>query len=53
VRAGRSAGVTGWFAPVVPDARVSIFRSVIYLFVLLDIHLFVADPIPLSRQPEL
>ena len=43
----------GWFLPVVPDARLAIFRSVVYLFVLLDIHLLVRDPIPLSRQPEL
>jgi hypothetical protein len=39
--------------PVVPHARVAILRSVIYLFVLVDIHLIVRDPIPLSRQPEL
>ncbi|MFP5283930.1 MAG: hypothetical protein ACLGIF_10835 [Actinomycetes bacterium] len=48
-----SGRVLGWFAPVVPEARVAILRSVLYLFVLLDIHLFVRDPIPLSRQPEL
>ena len=42
-----------WFAPVLPDARIAVFRTVVYLFVLLDIHLFVADPIPLSRQPQL
>jgi hypothetical protein len=45
--------VVGWFAPVLPDARVAVFRTVVYLFVLVDIHLFVADPIPLSRQPDL
>ena len=45
--------VVGWFAPVLPDARVAVLRTVVYLFVLVDIHLFVADPIPLSRQPDL
>ena len=45
--------VVRWFAPVRPDARVAVFRTVVYLFVLVDIHLFVADPIPLSRQPDL
>ncbi len=45
--------VVGWFAPVVPDARLAIFRTAVYAFVLLDIHAFVRDPIPLSRHPEL
>ena len=48
-----AAGVVRWFAPVLPEARVAILRTVLYLFVLVDIHLFVADPIPLSRHPEL
>ena len=43
----------GWFLPVLPEARVAILRSVVYVFVLLDIHLLVRDPIPLSHQPEL
>ena len=42
-----------WLLPVVPEARVAVLRTVIYVFVLLDIHLLVRDPIPLSRQPEL
>lgn len=45
--------VTGWFMPVLPDARVAILRSVLSVFVLVDMHLFVRDPIPLSHQPEL
>jgi hypothetical protein len=45
--------IVGWFMPVLPDARIAILRSVIYLFVVLDMHLFVRDPIPLSHQPEL
>jgi hypothetical protein len=45
--------VIGWFAPVVPEARVAILRSVLYVFVIIDIHLIVRDPIPLSRNPEL
>ena len=48
-----SAAVVRWFAPVLPEARVAILRTVLYLFVLVDIHLIVADPIPLSRHPEL
>lgn len=43
----------GWFAPVVPDRRLAILRTILYLFVLVDINAFVRDPIPLSRQPEL
>ena len=45
--------VVGWFAPVRPDARVAWLRTAVYAFVLLDIHLLVSDPIPLSRHPEL
>ena len=45
--------VAAWFMPVVPEARVAILRTVLYLFVIIDIHLFVRDPIPLSRHPEL
>jgi hypothetical protein len=45
--------VVRWFAPVLPEARVAILRTVLYLFVIVDIHLIVADPIPLSRHPEL
>jgi hypothetical protein len=45
--------IGGWFMPVLPESRVAIMRSVIYVFVLLDMHLFVRDPIPLSHQPEL
>ena len=46
-------GVIDWFAPVVPDSRVAIFRTICYLFVILDMHLIVRDPISLSRHPEL
>jgi len=45
--------VVDWFLPEVPHARIAILRTVLYLFVIVDIHLFVRDPIPLSRQPEL
>ena len=43
----------GWFAPVLPEARIAILRSILYLFVIVDMHLFVRDPIPLSSHPEL
>lgn len=49
----RKSRVIRWFAPELPEARVAIFRSVVYVFVLIDIHAFVGDPIPLSRHPEL
>jgi hypothetical protein len=45
--------VATWFMPVVPESRVAILRTVLYLFVIIDIHLVVRDPIPLSRNPEL
>ena len=48
-----SSGIVRWFAPVVPESRVAILRSVLYLFVIVDIHLIVRDPIPLSHHPEL
>ena len=48
-----ASAVVRWFAPVVPAGRVAILRTVLYLFVVLDIHLLVRDPIPLSRHPEL
>ena len=51
MRTLRSAA--SWFAPVLPESRVAILRTVLYLFVIIDIHLFVRDPIPLSRHPEL
>lgn len=43
----------GWFTPVLPEARIAILRSVLYVFVLGDIHLIVRDPIPLSHHPDL
>ncbi len=45
--------VVSWFMPLVPESRVAVLRTVLYLFVIIDIHLFVRDPIPLSRHPEL
>ena len=45
--------VISWFMPVVPESRIAVLRTVLYLFVIIDIHLFVRDPIPLSRNPEL
>lgn len=45
--------IVGWFAPVLPDSRLAAMRTVCFLFVMIDINVFVRDPIPLSRQPEL
>src|SRR5215207_7226915 len=47
----RSVG--SWFFPIVPESRVALLRTVLYLFVIIDVHLFVRDPIPVSRHPEL
>jgi hypothetical protein len=49
----RLRSVGSWFLPVLPESRVAVLRTVLYLFVIMDIHLFVRDPIPLSRHPEL
>ncbi|MCW2811221.1 MAG: hypothetical protein JWP61_1679, partial [Friedmanniella sp.] len=49
----RLGRVLGWFAPVRPEARVAVLRSVLYVFVILDLHLIVRDPIALSHSPEL
>ncbi len=48
-----SSAVVRWFAPVLPESRIAILRTVLYLFVIVDINLIVRDPIPLSRHPEL
>jgi len=45
--------VAGWFAPVRPEARVAVLRTVLYVFVLVDVHAIIRSPIPLSRHPEL
>ena len=51
--APRRGSLVGWFAPVVPEARVAVLRTVLYVFVLLDVHVIIRSPIPLSRHPEL
>src|SRR4029453_4471920 len=45
--------VASWFMPVVPESRVAVLGTVLYLFVFIALHLLVRDPIPQSRQPEL
>jgi hypothetical protein len=45
--------VRSWLLPVLPESRVAALRTVLYLFVIIDLHLFVRDPIPLSRHSEL
>jgi hypothetical protein len=49
----RTRYLADWFAPLLPDSRAAIFRTICYLFVIVDMHLIVRDPIPLSRHPEL
>jgi hypothetical protein len=56
--AGGAAGaaaraILGWFAPVVPQSRVALLRTICYLFVIVDVHLIVRDPPALSAHPEL
>ena len=48
-----TGSVAGWFAPVRPEARIAVLRSVLYGFVIADLHLIVRDPIPLSHHPDL
>ena len=50
---GAAQAIAGWFAPVVPQSRVAVLRTICYLFVVIDMHLIVRDPIPLSAHPEL
>ena len=45
--------ILDWFMPVVPDARIAILRTILYGFVIVDMHLIVRDTIPLSQHPEL
>ena len=49
----RVRAAVDWFAPLLPESRAALFRTVCYLFVIVDVHLIVRDPIPLSRHPEL
>jgi hypothetical protein len=53
VRMRRTHHLADWFAPLLPESRAAIFRTTCYLFVIVDMHLIVRDPIPLSRHPEL
>jgi hypothetical protein len=48
-----AGALTRWFCPGVPCARARVFRVIICVFVLVDIHVLVNDPIPLSHSPEL
>ncbi|MGI8457525.1 MAG: hypothetical protein ACR2LI_05380 [Propionibacteriaceae bacterium] len=47
------ARIVGWFAPVLPDRRLAYLRTACYLFVVLDIHTLVRDPIALSHDTTL
>ena len=49
----RTHPLADWFAPLLPESRAAIFRTICYLFVIVDVHLIVRDPISLSRHPEL
>jgi hypothetical protein len=46
-----TAVIRWWTAPV-PLARVAILRAVLYLFVILDMYLFVNDVVPHGYAPE-
>ncbi|TCO35469.1 vitamin K-dependent gamma-carboxylase-like protein [Kribbella steppae] len=43
VRRSLPARVAGWFTPTIALARVAWLRTVLYLFVILDMHAFVRD----------
>ncbi|HYU83555.1 MAG TPA: hypothetical protein VEK80_02015 [Kribbellaceae bacterium] len=49
----RWARVAGWFTPPVAVARIAWLRTVLYLFVILDMHAFVRDTRLKGRSPEL
>lgn len=51
--ASRASAVVRFFAPVLPEARIAFLRTALYLFVLVDVHLIVRDPVALSRAPRL
>ncbi|GAA1107698.1 HTTM domain-containing protein [Kribbella jejuensis] len=42
-----------WFLPPVPIARIAWLRTILYLFVILDMHAFVNDTLQKGRTPEL
>jgi hypothetical protein len=44
---------TGWFFPKVPMARIAWLRTVLYLFVILDMHAFVRDTRLKGESPGL
>ncbi len=48
-----TARIVAWFVPVLPDSRLACLRTVCYLFVIVDIHVFVRNPIALSHHPAL
>jgi hypothetical protein len=44
-------GLRGWWFHPVPYARAAVLRTVIYLFVVLDIRMFVTDVVPKGYVP--
>ena len=53
--AGRStvARVAGWFTPAIALARIAWLRTILYLFVILDMHAFVRDTRDKGEHPGL
>ncbi|MFD7159573.1 hypothetical protein ACFV9C_33585 [Kribbella sp. NPDC059898] len=45
--------MTSWFLPPVAIARIAWLRTILYLFVLLDMHVFVNDTRSKGHSPEL
>jgi hypothetical protein len=41
----------GWFTPPIALARIAWLRTILYLFVILDMHAFVRDPLQKGESP--
>lgn len=44
--------VTAWFFPLLPNSRIAVLRAAIYLFVVVDVMLFVNDVVPKASTSQ-
>ncbi|ONI69996.1 hypothetical protein BWI15_26190 [Kribbella sp. ALI-6-A] len=52
-RTGRGTAIANWFTPKIALARIAWLRTVLYLFVILDMHAFVRDTRLKGEHPGL
>jgi hypothetical protein len=52
-KTGRGAAIANWFTPKIALARIAWLRTVLYLFVILDMHAFVRDTRLKGEHPGL